>query len=64
MCKIRGSDDSDYESNIDTMLSVRNLPLVEPTVLSVLKLGCSWGLLDFGNFVPCTWRQYPRQHTS
>lgn len=32
MCKIRGSDDSDYDSNIDAMLSVRNLPVVEPTV--------------------------------
>lgn len=29
MCKVRGSDDSDYDSNTDAMLSVRNLPVVE-----------------------------------
>ena len=60
MCKIRDSDDNDYDINIDAMLSVRNLPVVEP----VFYLFGSWGLLDFGNFVPCTWHQYPRQQTS
>jgi len=62
--KIRGSVDSDYDSNIDAMLSVRNLPVVEPTVFICFEVGCSWGLLDYGNFVPCMWHQYPRQQSS